>query len=197
MSKLIKRRAALAIGAASLLGLATPALAATITGTGGPDVIRGTSDSDVLNGRGGNDVLTGLGDSERLLGGPGDDRLTGGGDRDRLLGGAGNDRINAARDDHRDVVSCGSGVDTVVADRSDSVAGDCERVTRVGGDGVWYQVGYNGEVTTALPRGSDALREVMKKHPEFDWNKMLTRSAKQVFQLDGAWYALEAKPDQE
>ena len=133
MRKAKIRRAALAIGAAGLLGLATPALAATIGGTGGPDVIRGTSDSDVLTGRGGNDVLLGLGDRDRLLGGPGNDRLSGGGDGDRLLGGAGTDRINAARDGHRDVVSCGPGTDTVVADRSDSVAGDCEQVTRIGG----------------------------------------------------------------
>jgi hypothetical protein len=71
------------------------------------------------------------------------------------------------------------------------------RSFKVGGDGIWYQAGYNGEATTSLPRGSDALRELMKKHPGFDWNKMLDRSAKQVFQLDGAWYALEARQDDE
>ena len=71
------------------------------------------------------------------------------------------------------------------------------RSFKVGADGIWYQVGYSGEATTSLARESDTLRELMKKHPEFDWNKMLDRSARQVFQLDGAWFALEAMPEQE
>jgi hypothetical protein len=71
------------------------------------------------------------------------------------------------------------------------------RSFKVGADGAWYESGYNGEVTTPLARGSDALRELMKKYPEFDWNKLLDRRQRQVFQLDDAWYDLEVAPEQE
>ncbi len=72
---------------------------------------------------------------DRLDGGPGADRL-----RDRrgdadFRGGSGKDRIDArdasARDRRiPDRIACGSGVDTVLADVSDIVLGDCERVAR-------------------------------------------------------------------
>ncbi len=86
---------------------------ATITGTGGPDRIRGTNDNDVIvtgsgfdvvRARGGNDlVCTGRG-GDVLYGDSGNDRLNGGRDGRRpdddvitpdvLDGGRGNDRIN-------------------------------------------------------------------------------------------------------
>ncbi len=71
------------------------------------------------------------------------------------------------------------------------------RSFRVGADGIWYESGYNGEAATPIERGSDALRELMKRYPSFDWNKLLDRRARQVFQLDEAWYDLEAAPEQE
>jgi Ca2+-binding RTX toxin-like protein len=99
----------------------TPALARTwdadpswqplCTRLGGPG-------RDALAGTSGRDLLCGLG---------GDDRISGGNGRDRLFGEDGNDRF-FARDDEFDVVGCGSGRDVVVADRSDLVAVDCERV---------------------------------------------------------------------
>jgi hypothetical protein len=46
-----------------------------------------------------------------------------------LDAGTGNDRI-AARDGTRDTIRCGPGRDTVVADRKDVVAWNCERVRR-------------------------------------------------------------------
>jgi hypothetical protein len=94
----------------------------------------------------------------RLDGGPGEDRMvgrktscngpviptqTGGNGEDRLgfaasarasseqwilEGGRGHDLINAAGSGAGDVVSCGRGHDRVVADPTDSVAPDCERV---------------------------------------------------------------------
>ena len=65
-----------------------------------------------------------------LLGRYGNDRLVGGTGRDRISGGSGNDYVNA-RDRERDSVRCGDGrSDRVVADRGDSVARDCERVSR-------------------------------------------------------------------
>jgi Ca2+-binding RTX toxin-like protein len=98
-------------------------------GRAGADRLAGTPFADTLRGLGGNDVLRGLGGNDRLEGGSGDDRLVGGPGSDVLLGGAGNDTIEA-RDGRRDVVRCGAGRDTVVADRIDSVARDCERVRR-------------------------------------------------------------------
>ena len=105
----------LRVGQAAVAGGLTPAAATTtgrtLRGRAGADVLRGTAGPDVISGRGGND---------RLYGGKG---------RDRLDGGAGNDSIYA-RDGVRDVIRCGPGRDRVSADRTDSVARDCEVVTR-------------------------------------------------------------------
>jgi Ca2+-binding RTX toxin-like protein len=46
-----------------------------------------------------------------------------------LDGGAGDD-VLSARDGARDTIRCGAGRDTVTADRLDTVARDCERVSR-------------------------------------------------------------------
>jgi Ca2+-binding RTX toxin-like protein len=68
--------------------------------------------------------------NDLMIGRYGNDRLTGGPGADRMSGGSGNDYLNA-RDGERDSVRCGDGrKDRVVADRVDSVARDCERVTR-------------------------------------------------------------------
>ena len=68
--------------------------------------------------------------ADLLLGRGGNDRLVGGTGFDRISGGVGNDYVNA-RDRERDSVRCGTGSsDRVVADRVDSVARDCERVSR-------------------------------------------------------------------
>jgi hypothetical protein len=108
---------ALAIGA---LATAAVALALTINGTNGPDVLRGSSGADTIRGKGGNDRLYGLG---------GNDLLDGGSGRDLLVGGAGNDRIRV-RDGARDVAQCGGGRDVVTADALDRAGRDCESVLR-------------------------------------------------------------------
>src|SRR5437762_2366758 len=56
-------------------------------------------------------------------------RLSGGSGNDTVRGGSGNDRINV-RDGRRDHVNCGSGKDTVKADRKDVVSHNCEHVHR-------------------------------------------------------------------
>lgn len=83
----------------------------TVQGDDGPNVLRASRSGDVICGLGGND---------RIFGGPG---------RDRIFGGAGNDVIDV-RGGGFDVVGCGAGVDTVLADRSDYVGADCEHVKR-------------------------------------------------------------------
>lgn len=74
----------------------------------------------------GNDTLTGGGLDDVLEGGLGNDSLVGGAGRDVLDGGAGDDVIQA-RDGEVDVVACGEGSDTVVADVNDVLSG-CETV---------------------------------------------------------------------
>ena len=75
------------------------------------------------------DQITGDNNPQAILGGDGDDVLDGGGGNDAILGQAGDDTITS-RDGRIDVVSCGAGNDTVVADRRDVVSRDCESVTR-------------------------------------------------------------------
>lgn len=108
------------------------------------DRLFGGTDNDSLFGEGGNDRLSGEAGRDRLDGGPGDDLLLGGSgpdvltDRrgtDRLSGGLGIDRIDArdrspADRRARDRISCGAGRDTVLVDRRDRVARDCENVRR-------------------------------------------------------------------
>ncbi len=114
-------RLRLAVALAALLVVAPAALAATLTGTNRPDRLTGTARPDTIDGRGGNDSLLGLAGNDLLIGGLG---------RDRLLGGPGNDMLAANGDATRDTVSCGPGKDVVNADPGDSVAQDCEIVSR-------------------------------------------------------------------
>jgi hypothetical protein len=109
--------------------LAPSALALTLSGTSGRDVLVGTAGADRLNGRAGNDVLRGKAGNDLLAGDQGNDKLIGGPGRDTLLGGAGNDTISA-RDGFVDTIVCGKGMDRVVADAKDHVAADCEKVKR-------------------------------------------------------------------
>jgi Ca2+-binding RTX toxin-like protein len=91
---------------------------ATIVGTTGGDVLRGTRHRDVISALGGNDRIRGGGGGDLICAGPGRDRVAGGrgGDRalggsgpDRLSGNSGNDRLNGGRG--RDTLIGGSGRD--------------------------------------------------------------------------------------
>jgi hypothetical protein len=111
---------AVALLAVIALALAGTATARTIVGTPKGDRISGTPRADSIFGGTGGD---------HLFGGPGADFLSGGPGHDLLDGGPGNDRI-AAQYDVRDRVTCGPGLDTVTADLLDSVAANCELVSR-------------------------------------------------------------------
>jgi Ca2+-binding RTX toxin-like protein len=65
-------------------------------------------------------TLTGDSNANVLSGGHGDDTIDGGAGPDRLEGEAGNDTFNS-RDGYPDYVSCGDGVDSVVADQFDTL----------------------------------------------------------------------------
>jgi Ca2+-binding RTX toxin-like protein len=100
-----------------------------ISGRAGDDDIQGDQGDDELCGDQGDDHLNGGPGNDDLEGGPGNDVLVGGKGHDILEGGRGRDRI-FARDGMRDRINCGSGVDTVRADRADVVARNCEHVSR-------------------------------------------------------------------
>jgi len=90
-----------------------------LSGNGGDDLVRGGAGNDRIFGRDGND---------RISGNSGSDRIEAGRGRDRVFGREGDDVIRV-RDGERDFVDCGSGRDTVAADRLD-VLRNCERVFR-------------------------------------------------------------------
>jgi hypothetical protein len=132
-----------------------PGTTSYTVGTPGDDVLVGTSGRDVLSGRGGDDCLFGFGGPDRMTGGTGKDLLVGSSGDDRMNGDAGDDKFNAgngndtitpgagkdvvngqggndeilARDQTKDTIDCGAGVDKVTADRTDAVK-NCEYVKR-------------------------------------------------------------------
>jgi hypothetical protein len=101
-----------------------------IHGTGRSDRLHGTGGGEEITGRAGHDVIAARGGKDCVRGGRQADYLKGGDGKDRISGGRGNDRI-VGRDGKRDAIACGAGRDTLVADRRDRIAGNCERV-RVG-----------------------------------------------------------------
>jgi Ca2+-binding RTX toxin-like protein len=66
---------------------------ATIVGTEGNDVRRGTPSKDVIAGLGGDDKLRGLAGNDVICGGAGNDTLKGGKGRDKLYGEVGKDKL--------------------------------------------------------------------------------------------------------
>ena len=100
----------------------------TLHGQSGDDRISGSRGRDRINGGGGTDRLAGSSSPDRISGDAGNDRIDGGSANDVLKGNSGSDRIIGRSG--RDRISCGGGRDTVIADRSDRVARDCERVVR-------------------------------------------------------------------
>ena len=74
------------------------------------------------------DTLSGGDAANQLYGLEGNDRLFGGRGQDYLRGAEGDDRLNSA-DGVLDSDDCGPGIDTVYADRVDSIDPSCESVT--------------------------------------------------------------------
>jgi hypothetical protein len=99
--------------------LSLPVSATVLAGSGADSVTAGDA-SDEVSGGDGNDTLDG---------GGGDDVMSGDQVVDSLAGGPGADGITT-RDGESDRVACGDGSDTVDADTLDTVAADCESVTR-------------------------------------------------------------------
>jgi Ca2+-binding RTX toxin-like protein len=95
---------------------------ATIVGTPGDDVLRGTKFQDWIVGLGGNDILIGKGGEDSLCGGSGDDVLRGKAGPDRLRGGDGDDRLYGGQ--RPDSLVGEAGDDKLVGGTHSSKAGD-------------------------------------------------------------------------
>src|SRR5215207_768837 len=96
---------------------------------------RSLGGSKNVAGGDGNDVVFGGKGSDKVMGGEGNDYLFEGAEPgvaklDNLFAGDGNDAVWVLNWDPtgKDVLSCGSGFDRVLADRTDVIADDCERV---------------------------------------------------------------------
>jgi Ca2+-binding RTX toxin-like protein len=129
-----------------------------LIGRGGNDILLSLAGDDTLLGGPGKDVVNGgnlaepFAGNKNLEGGEGNDAVQGGLGSDNVLGGEGNDfmqdgefqppavkDILSAGDGNdvlnvgnkpvgKDVVTCGGGLDRVLADRADVVTPDCEKV---------------------------------------------------------------------
>ena len=90
---------------------------ATITGTSGRDILRGTSLEDVISGYGGNDTIIAWGSRDRIYGGAGNDDIEAGYGNDYVRGGPGHDDIEG--DDGNDWLYGGGGADVFEFDEDD------------------------------------------------------------------------------
>jgi Ca2+-binding RTX toxin-like protein len=99
-----------------------------LAGGSGRDKTSGGAGNDSINGQSGNDTLSGGTGNDRLSGSTGNDKLNGGSGRNTYSGGPGKDTISAANG-RVEKIDCGSGRDSVRADRKDKVK-HCERVRR-------------------------------------------------------------------
>jgi Ca2+-binding RTX toxin-like protein len=79
---------------AALCGLAVPAFAQDINGTGGADSLVGTPKADTIKGFAGNDSELGKKGDDVLFGGSGADVLSGGYGHDVMTGGPGRDSLS-------------------------------------------------------------------------------------------------------
>ena len=102
--------------------------AAALDGEAGEGDLVGADTEDVLGGSSA-DTLTGNDAANFLAGGPGADRLEGGAGQDLYAAGPDDDRVES-RDGTPDLVSCGTGSDSVVADGADATDPDCELVSK-------------------------------------------------------------------
>jgi hypothetical protein len=99
-----------------------------VTGGAGADTFVGTAGANVFNGGDGADTIDGLGGDDTLQGQGGNDLIDGGYGTDTIDGGADDDGLMSRDSGLLDHVVCGSGNDSLTADREDDVAAGCETV---------------------------------------------------------------------
>jgi serralysin len=134
----------------------------------GDDAITGNAGINLIYGNAGDDRLAGLAGYDILVGGDGRDRLDGGSGSDVMGGGDGNDVyvVDTAGDLLAEAVTPGSGIDTVLAYVSYTLANGVENLTILGkgpisgtGNAMANQInGSNAGNTLIGLAGSDILR---------------------------------------
>jgi len=107
---------------------ATP-FADHVTAAAAANVVLAGAGADTVDGGEGGDEIRGEAGDDDLVGGPGGDNLVAGAGADRVEGGTGDDAIDVV-DGEVDKVTCGIGIDTVLADADDVLFDDCELVMR-------------------------------------------------------------------
>ncbi len=122
-------------------------LPATIVGTPGNDVLRGTNGADVIVGLGGNDILYGNNGDDVICGNAGNDTLYGNNGNDILLGSFGNDMLDGSNGN--DTLDGAAGTDTLKGSNGDDVM--------TGGDGNDSLTGGNGNDMLDGGADNDAL----------------------------------------
>lgn len=138
MKHVLGRPAGGLILAGAVLALGAPVIAATVSGTSGDDVLRGTGKADVVRGFAGDDLVAARGGNDDVRSGSGDDMVQLGRGADRLLnpphtiGG-------------RDIVQGGPGPDVVI----DAYAAD------LGGGNDRYYASTGGCLAIDLGPGDD------------------------------------------
>jgi Ca2+-binding RTX toxin-like protein len=132
-----------------LLAAPTPAYAERCThkGTGGDDVIRGSSRADVICAGPGNDSIYGLGGDDVIYSGPGTDTALGGEGNDEMYGGPAEDTLGG-----------GPGDDLIYGGwRADTIRGWLGSDAIIGGPGDDRLAGNEGEDYVAGSNGADVL----------------------------------------
>lgn len=113
------RKVLIVMGAVASLFFAGTALAATINGGAGDDVLKGTPKADTINGRRGDDLIKARNGDDTVLGRAGNDELFGQNGNDLVNGGTGNDELWGGVgpvptfNNVPDVFKCGSGEDRI------------------------------------------------------------------------------------
>ena len=133
----------------------------TLSGTGGPSLLRGTKynnvitgydtvvgTSDVMIAGGGTNLITELGNTgASIVGGAVSDTLIGGPGANTLLGGSGNESITGGTS--ADVITAGSGTDTINGlDGNDTITG---------GNGNYWIAGGGGADLISVGGGNDTI----------------------------------------
>lgn len=121
----------------------------TIKGTGGHDVIVGTSHRDVICGFGGDDTIKGRGGNDLIMGGGGNDTIQGNAGDDTIYGGDGRDSIQG--NDGNDTLYGGSS--------GDAMQGNDGRDKLYGGGGDDALQGGAGEDTLDGGAGTNVTQQ--------------------------------------
>lgn len=147
----MKRWRRTVVGSAALvlpIAVAASAVAGTVVGTAGDDVLHGTPQADTIIGRAGND---------EIRSGAGPDRVLGGRGNDTIYGGAGSDWIQAdlAR------LGRGRGDDVVHAGRGHDIVG-------AAGGTNWIFLGPGNDRVSDLPNDRAPRDDVIRMGPGRD-----------------------------